>query len=131
MGTQAIGIAQLTLRLAFGAVVGYAAFLQSVYSPAFASSGSGGIGESTSPIVLHALMAVAAIWLIFGVRTRVVALFGLSCYATLFWLETQNGFSTRLEFLVPLQIVALLALPLILFGGGHFSLYRAGWRNPL
>lgn len=130
MNTFPFGAVQLMLRVGLGSVVGYAALLKFSIASAQASTGWPA-SAGTSPVLLHALMAMAAIWLIFGVRTRIVALLGLLFYAALWRLESQNGADGLLGYLVPLQVVVVLALPLILLGGGRFSLYRAGWRNLL
>ena len=130
MTFNALGVAQLALRLCLGAVVGYTALLHSSISTASASEGLIDTVGSSSPTLLLAILAMTAIWIVFGVRTRIVSLLALVCYAAVIRIESLNSFSTVADLLVPFQIVALLALPLILFGGGRFSIYRAGWRNP-
>tara|TARA_Y100000815_G_C13329660_1_gene495465 strand:- start:1491 stop:1910 length:420 start_codon:yes stop_codon:yes gene_type:complete len=84
--------------------------------------------HSIATIALRALLATVTIWLFFGVRTRVMALIGLVLYVTSVALQhtASNG---QMELNLWLLTVPLLSLPLILFGGGRFSLYRAGWKG--
>lgn len=78
-------------------------------------------------LALRALLATIAIWLLFGIRTRVVALLG----AVLFFsaqLLTQ-GFHPSADARSVLIIVAIISLPLILRGGGRFAMLSRGWRD--
>ncbi|MCT4369998.1 hypothetical protein CLG85_006485 [Yangia mangrovi] len=70
--------------------------------------------------LICAVLASISIWLILGVATRTVALSGFAIYLchelllpdfTVFDLETAQR----------VIVVALLALPLVIFGGGRFS----------
>ncbi|WP_071675136.1 hypothetical protein [Nioella nitratireducens] len=78
--------------------------------------------------VLCALIQFAAVWLMFGLRSRVVALLGLVLMiGLLLWFEAlgvQTSYGS-------LQVVAsaVLALPLFFLGGGRFALYRRGWAD--
>lgn len=103
---------------------------------------SGPLAPSNSPLFLetsgglplhalaHALTFVAAIWVLFGIQTRIAAIVGLVAY----------GLCLRAELSSPglaLADLAALALPLgvglivCMIGGGRFSIYRDDWRQIL
>lgn len=78
--------------------------------------------------VLCALIFFSALWLLFGVRSRIMAMFGTAQAAGLvFWF---HGLGLTTDFQVMLFLAAFLAAaPLMWLGGGHFSIYRRGWRT--
>lgn len=119
---------QLVLRLVLGIALVVEAIHQSTIFVIRADSGMMPAMPGIAFAVLHALMLVAAIWVLFGIRTRIVALIGLAClYADSLIIPLVPGFPERK---VLFAVAILAAVPLIFFGGGRFSLYRAGWRNP-
>ncbi|ANT59326.1 hypothetical protein AYJ57_02470 [Salipiger sp. CCB-MM3] len=76
-------------------------------------------GLATS--LLCALLASIAIWLILGIGVRAVALIGLGLYSFhAFFAPGLEPFD--LTTLYSCGLVALLAVPLVLFGGGRFSI---------
>ncbi|GGL65540.1 hypothetical protein GCM10011392_20300 [Wenxinia marina] len=81
--------------------------------------------QGPAEIAIGAMLAVAGIWLLFGVRTRVMAVIAtvlISGHAVLV------GAATPVPDAMPL-LAAVLSLPLALFGGGPFALYSKGWRE--
>ena len=86
--------------------------------------------EWTGVIVLSALLMFIAIWLIFGLRSRVVATMGLVIFAgQLAWFHTLGLHSGYCSW--HLIISAALALPLWILGGGPFAISRRGWQVPV
>lgn len=81
-------------------------------------------------LALNGLMLVISIWLFFGVRTRVVALLGASLYVG-FALYQTSAEVVPTDVSVPVLLVAILAAPLIAFGGGDFAMYKKGWQGVL
>ncbi|SEL58843.1 hypothetical protein SAMN05444413_11183 [Roseivivax marinus] len=77
---------------------------------------------------LSGLMTVVAIWLVFGIRTRVVATLGTALYVGHITMLPGFG-AVDATILAELALVGAIALPSILFGGGRFSMVRAGWSN--
>ena len=78
----------------------------------------------------HALTLVAAIWVLFGIQTRIAAIVGLVAY----------GLCLRADLSSPglaISNLAALGLPLgvglivCMIGGGRFSIYRDDWRQIL
>lgn len=94
--------------------------------------GTGGIHqvEWAAVIVGSSLLMYAFIWLLFGLRTRVVTALGLALFAGQYaWFQSlglQTGFG-----LGHLILSGVLALPLLFFGGGRFAIYRRGWQLPV
>lgn len=83
-----------------------------------------------STAMICALLAAISIWLVFGVRTRVVALLGLALYVGL-EVVRPGLHAASYETIMNSTFVVLLGLPLVLFGGGKFSMIRAGWRGAI
>lgn len=79
---------------------------------------------------LCVLLTTVSVWLVFGVRTRVVALLGLALFIGLEVVHPGLN-ATSPDALMNSAYVALLGLPLVLFGGGRFSMIQAGWREVL
>ncbi|EBA09008.1 hypothetical protein [Sagittula stellata] len=80
--------------------------------------------------ILSGLLWLIAASLMFGVRTRMVAALGLTTYAAMALLLPGLDRMTAQPYLSA-AIVACLALPVILAGGGDHSLVRGGWRAAL
>jgi len=82
--------------------------------------------EWAAVTLLCSIILFAAVWLLFGVRTRVVALLGTLLSAGLvYWFA---GFGIGSRFQLYLLLAACIAtLPLLALGGGRFALYRRGW----
>ena len=104
-------------------------------SPNFIANASpASIGASHLPtlasLALHGLLLVVSIWLFFGVRTRVVALLGSLLYVG-YALYQSSAEVVPTDVSVPVLLVAILAAPLIAFGGGDFSMYKKGWQGVL
>ena len=75
-----------------------------------------------------ALLAIVAVWLVLGVRTRVVALLGLVLFAGA--RIVLPGISELNEAaLVQVGLFACACVPLLRFGGGRFAMIRGGWRG--
>jgi uncharacterized membrane protein YphA (DoxX/SURF4 family) len=79
--------------------------------------------------MVHALAVVAAIWILFGIQTRIAAIVGLIAYGLCLRAETLQGFGA-------IDVLALagpvgLGLIVCLIGGGRFSIYRDDWRQLL
>ncbi|MGR3367218.1 MAG: hypothetical protein ACU0CC_04505 [Sagittula sp.] len=80
--------------------------------------------------IMSGLLWVISVWLMFGVRTRIVAALGLTIYGAMALLLPGLDRLTA-HSLLSVAIVAGLTLPVILAGGGHYSLVRGGWRVAL
>jgi len=94
--------------------------------------GTGGLHEVewAAVFVLSALLLFIVTWLLFGLRSRVVATIGLAIFAgQLFWFHSL-GLDTSYG-IAHLALSAVLALPLIVLGGGRFAIYRRGWQVPI
>ena len=74
--------------------------------------------------VIAGLVCIFAIWMLFGIRTRVAALAALVLWTG--WHALGRGIQDQTMMLV---ILAVLCLPLILRGGGTHALYRRGWSD--
>lgn len=74
--------------------------------------------------IMCILLASIAIWLILGVGTRTVALSGTALYLAHDMLLAAPGVP-QITAMHGSFIVVFLALPLIIFGGGRFSLNAA------
>ncbi|MDQ1848241.1 hypothetical protein Q9299_08065 [Gemmobacter fulvus] len=127
-----IALGQCALRLVLAAVFGAQGLSQ--VSILVAQAGTPldpFIGISGSLLVaLNAVLVTIAIWLVFGVRTRVVTLIGLTLYLAAMFLHLRASLVAEVAMAEVLAVV-LMALPLILLGGGRFALYRAGWKEVL
>lgn len=76
---------------------------------------------------LASLLAVAAIWLLAGIRSRVIALLAA---ITLAAVDPALALAAHPEMPDGVVLAALaLALPVIFGGGGKWALYRRGWRD--
>ncbi|APZ54303.1 hypothetical protein [Salipiger abyssi] len=122
---------QCALRIVLAAILGY------TVASEFFQTNAMQIGWYVSPrhvgltaAVICALLFTVSIWLLFGVRTRVVALMGLALYLGLEIVHPGLS-SADSQVLLSSAIVVLLGLPLIIFGGGKFSVVRAGWRGAI
>ncbi len=96
----------------------------------FRSIGTRGLHdvEWTGVVVLCALILFSAVWLLFGLRSRVVALIGLVMMVGLtLWFDTVGIQTTYGGLHIAASVV--LALPLFFLGGGRFALYRRGWAD--
>ncbi|NAZ36952.1 hypothetical protein [Rubellimicrobium sp. CFH 75288] len=75
--------------------------------------------------LLRGLLATVAVWLVFGIRTRVAASVGVVLAFALVFL------ALPLDPHGPAPLVAILvlgfALPPVCCGGGDFALHRGGW----
>jgi len=78
--------------------------------------------------IFYALLIVIGIWLLFGIRSRVVALAGVLLYSGFTIISHHHGLGLGSRF-ADLAVVGFLALPLITSGGGFACLYRAGWKK--
>lgn len=82
--------------------------------------------ETSGGLPLHALAQaltfVAAIWVLFGIQTRIAAIVGLVAY----------GLCLRAELSSPgLALPLGVGLIICTIGGGRFSIYRDDWRQIL
>lgn len=84
--------------------------------------------EWSAIIVLCALILSTAVWLLVGIRSRVVAMLGVAllCGLTLWFdaMEIQTVYGAWLAV-----AATATAVPLVLRGGGQFALYRRGWKR--
>ncbi|WP_425074727.1 hypothetical protein [Sagittula sp. S175] len=87
-------------------------------------------GHQWAGKMLAALMILTALWMAFGVHTRVMALLGTALFAGMALLLPGLERLT-MHSVLSVGLFATLALPLICAGGGRFSLLRGGWRVPL
>ena len=78
-------------------------------------------------LALRALLATIAVWLLFGIRTRVVALLGAVLLFAAYLLT--QGIHQSADARIVLILVAVMSLPLILRGGGRFAMLTRGWRD--
>lgn len=77
-----------------------------------------------------ALLATVGLWLLFGIRTRVVASLG-AALAVALAVAVPEAMLVGTDPLRGALAAMVLALPLVVFGGGRFSSYRGGWRRLL
>ena len=121
-------------RFLLAGIFGAFAFrgLNIVGSPATAS-GLGGplavVDSDAASLALRALLAMIAIWLAFGIRTRVVALLGATLFLSAHFFTL--GFDMGSDRALVLSIIAAMAAPLVLLGGGRFAMFSKGWREVL
>lgn len=73
--------------------------------------------------VIGGLICIFAIWMLFGVRTRIAALASLVLWSG--WTSLVGPQANQQVAL--LMVIAVLCLPLIIAGGGANALYRKGW----
>ncbi|CUH77667.1 hypothetical protein [Tropicibacter naphthalenivorans] len=86
--------------------------------------------EALSVLILRAMLWITAIWLLFGLRTRVVAALGLALfYGFAILVPGVHMFSAQTAH--SLFVVTVIALPLLLRGGGRYSLLQRGWSGAL
>lgn len=87
-------------------------------------------GEWIEVTILSALMMSISIWLVIGLRSRMVALLGLVIFAGLHLWFSALGLQTTYG-VWHLAISSALAAPLLVLGGGRFAIYRRGWQVPV
>ena len=122
-------LVQCIFRLAFAFLLANQS-LSALIVPMIAAEASTGATGYQTPIdftqfvAIHALPIVIAIWIAFGVRTRLVTALGLALY-TGYTLATHSPETGAIG--LGLFIAFGLALPLIAAGGGSYSIYRKGW----
>lgn len=77
--------------------------------------------------LLSGLLCTAAIWLLFGVRSRVMAAMGCVGFMAI---SLGSDLVVGMPF-APVEVLCafLLSVPIIAGGGGKFALYRRGWRD--
>jgi hypothetical protein len=77
--------------------------------------------------LLSGLLCTAAIWLLFGVRSRVMAAMGCIGFMAI---SLGSELVVGMPF-APVEVLFafMLSIPIIAGGGGKFALYRRGWRD--
>ncbi|PTQ67993.1 hypothetical protein [Celeribacter persicus] len=81
-------------------------------------------------IVVGSLFFLIAIWVVFGIRTRVMASLATALVLTFHFAVAHEPW--RLDHQMVLTLITIaIAVPLICCGGGRFSLWRGGWGNLL
>lgn len=127
-----LNVAHLLCRLCLAlSLLTFAIDGMAISAPAL-RSGTRGLHqiEWMAVITLSALLMVIAVWLIFGLRSRVVALLGLVIFAgQLFWFNALDLQTTYGVWHLVLSIG--LAGPLLVLGGGYFAIYKRGWKVPV
>ncbi|MEY8841350.1 hypothetical protein AB9K41_20165 [Cribrihabitans sp. XS_ASV171] len=78
-----------------------------------------------APYLISGLCLWAAIWLVLGICSRILAVWGLAL--SLMLVLTTHETAAFTQHMVEFAIAALLALPVIFRGGGAFSLHSRGW----
>jgi len=129
---RVLDVLHLADRVALSAIfAGFAVRgLSLLGQPAFANGGLGNpslVESDAMSLALRVLLAVIAIWLFFGVRTRVVALIGTTLFLAAHILPLGGGIEPGLA--LGLGCVIALTLPLLAFGGGRFALLSRGWAD--
>ena len=81
-------------------------------------------------ITLSGLLMFVFIWLLFGLRTRVVSALGIVLFAGQFFWFRSLGLHTSYG-VGHLAVSGILSLPLLFLGGGPFAIYRRGWQLPV
>ena len=121
---------QCALRIMLSCVLGYTASEQillgtgpdaAVYLPPV---------QSVFNAAIAGMLTLTALWLAFGFRTRMAAMIGAALFAGKVLLLPGFGNATD-DAIGNLILVAILALPLMLSGGGRYSLLRGGWQVQL
>lgn len=104
------------------------------YPGLFAPSNAKPLFDSSGGLPLHALAHaltfVAAIWVMFGIQTRIAAIVGLVTYGLCLPVELSSpglAFTEVLALALPLGFGMIVCL----IGGGRFSIYRDDWRQIL
>ncbi len=82
--------------------------------------------RSTAHMIADSLLIVIGIWLAFGIRSRVVAALGVLLFIMPYLLESHLVVLPR-ETATMIAAI-LLAIPVLLCGGGRHALLRRGWR---
>ncbi|SIN91167.1 hypothetical protein [Vannielia litorea] len=122
-------LAQCAFRLAFAYILANQA-LSTLVVPSLAAEASTGVSAFRAPvetfqfIAVNALLIVIAIWVAFGIRTRLVTAIGLVIYAG--YTISSGGLEAD-NLGIGIFVAFGLALPLLAAGGGAFALYRKGW----
>lgn len=75
---------------------------------------------------VHALLVLISVWLILGIRTRMMATFGLVLLAA-YTFASSSPLSLRGPEALSLVLLAATAIPLMLYGGGRIALRNGGW----
>ncbi|MCL4189271.1 MAG: hypothetical protein KJZ85_16850 [Rhodobacteraceae bacterium] len=93
------------------------------------------VGELTAidaslKLAACALLATVGLWLLFGIRTRVVASLGAALAVGLAVAAPESMLAGADPLRGALGAL-VLASPLVVFGGGRWSAYRKGWRGVL
>ena len=81
-------------------------------------------------LTIGGLLFLIAVWIAFGMRTRIMSLLALGLTTMVYLVGPQTAALAGDGLWVPIT-TALIAIPLIGFGGGRFSLWRGGWRDIL
>lgn len=77
-------------------------------------------------LVVAMLFVLIAVWLMFGIHTRVMALISAALLVAFHFAVSRCPMVLTPETL-HVMIAVFFATPLIFLGGGKFSLLRAGW----
>ena len=121
---------QCTFRLAFAFLLANQALSTLVVPALSAEASTGGESAYQAPlefaqfVAINALLFVISIWVAFGIRTRLVAAIGLVMYMGY---TLAHGSMEADNLGIGIFVAFGLALPLIVAGGGAFSMYRKGW----
>jgi hypothetical protein len=81
-------------------------------------------------IALTSLLAVTAVWLGFGIRTRAVAPLAAALALGFVFLALPEAVPARGPQVLALLLLALV-VPLAAHGGGHACMLRKGWAHGL
>ena len=76
-----------------------------------------------SHAVFDALLSISAIWLVFGVHTRIMAAFSTAYLGVYVAMVMSQNIVDPVIIYAP-ALALMFALPLIVFGGGHHCLTR-------
>lgn len=79
-------------------------------------------------LAANLLLLWVAVWTLFGICSRQMASIGLALIAGLA-LSGQLIPFANLQHWQQIGLLAIIAMPIILRGGGSLALYRAGWRR--
>ncbi|MGB8622286.1 MAG: hypothetical protein WCD16_05660 [Paracoccaceae bacterium] len=130
--TRGFPSVQFLFRICFAAMLGYQAAAMLIL-PALVYHGQSYqavVDELPyATIALNALLLIISIWLLFGIRTRVVAVLGVALFTTLV-LTGRSNVLLDLDGKIVVVAIFSLALPLVAFGGGRWRLYpKDGWHD--
>lgn len=89
-----------------------------------------GQGPMPALLVMPALLATAAVWLLFGIRTRVVVLVAVGLGLGYAFLANPAQEAARGPQVMAILLFGL-AVPLVLHGGGSLCMLRKGWADML